>query len=120
MNITRRAFLRTLGLTLGGLVLAGCNRRRRPNATPVMPSCYEPTPSPIPSPSATPEARLDQLRALQVQARLLDGLSAESGLDPTTVARVRAAIERDAAALAAPRGLAAAIRQAARLLSLPA
>ena len=165
MNITRRVFLRYLGFTLGGLVLAACSRRPRSDKTPTPDStmtCYEPTqvitatPTPEPmmtcylpagpdiptatrrpastrtrtptatptrpassgTPTPAPAAQIDQLHALHSlhsQARLLDGLPAETALDPATVARVRAALSRDAAAVA-PRGLAALL---ARLLGWP-
>lgn len=126
MELTRRAFLRNLGITLSGLVLAGCSRRPRPTATPII-TCYEmvvlptatpdATSTPTPSPTPTPAAQLDKLRT---QARLLDSLSTESGLDSETVSRVQAAIERDAAAPAAARDLTTAARLFARLLGLPA
>jgi hypothetical protein len=81
MPVSRRVFLRMLGLALASEALTGCWHS----------GCYTATPMP-----KTPVS----LENLRVQAELLAEMGEQGGLEAETVARARVSVQRDLAFLA--------------------
>jgi hypothetical protein len=80
MPVSRRVFLRMLGLAVASEALAACT------------ACYAPRMPPTPTEPASSED-------LRLQAELLAELGERGGLEAETVARARASLERDIAFL---------------------